>query len=174
MGGDYGPAIVPGSLEESRLIEALRYGNPELGIPPKASDPAIAFLNDVATDRTSLRRRRDFIQRMNQRLLDQHETDSRMEGMIHSLEMAFRRQTAMPDLVDLSKEAVATQKLHGIGDKATDRNGRACLLARRLSEAGVRFVQVTIDVWDHYGDTRENLPKSLAASDLPCAGLFPI
>ena len=155
----------------SSFLPAAHQGTP-VTLPAKASDPAIAFLNDAATDSASQRRRFDFIQRMNQRLLEQHETDARMEGMIHSLEMAFRMQTAMPDLVDLSKETEASQKLYGIGDKTTDRNGRACLLARRLSEAGVRFVQVTMDGWDHHGDIRASLPKTCASADLPCAGLI--
>ena len=155
----------------SSFLPAVHQGTP-VTLPAKPSDPAIAFLNDTATDNAFQRRRFDFIQRMNQRLLDQHEADARMEGMIHSLEMAFRMQTATPDLVDLSKETEATQKLYGIGDKTTDRNGRACLLARRLSEAGVRFVQVTMDGWDHHGDIRESLPKSCASADLPCAGLI--
>jgi len=51
-------------------------------------------------------------------------------------------------------------------------NGRACLLARRLSEAGVRFVQVEIDGWDHHGNIRENLPRSCVAMDQPVAGLL--
>ena len=88
--------------------------------------------------------------------------------MIHSLETAFRMRAATPDLVDLSKETKAKKKLCGIGEKTTDKNGRACLLARRLSEAGVRFVQVTMDGWDHHGDIRGGLPKVCAASDLPC------
>jgi hypothetical protein len=155
----------------SSFLPAAHQGTP-VTLPTKSSDPAIAFLNDAATDSASQRRRFDFIQRMNQRLLDQHETDARMEGMIHSLEMAFRMQTAMPDLVDLSKETEATQKLYGIGDTTTDRNGRACLLARRLSEAGVRFVQVTMDGWDHHSDIRASLPKTCASADLPCAGLI--
>lgn len=164
------PGIDTRNYSSSFLPAALQ-GTP-VTLPTKASDPAIAFLNDAATDSASQRRRFDFIQRMNQRLLDQHETDARMEGMIHSLEMAFRMQTAMPDLVDLSKETEATQKLYGIGDTTTDRNGRACLLARRLSEAGVRFVQVTMDGWDHHSDIRASLPKTCASADLPCAGLI--
>ena len=66
--------------------------------------------------------------------------------------------------VDLASESETTKKLYGIGEKTTDKNGRACLLARRLSEAGVRFVQVTMDGWDHHGDIRGALPKSCAAS----------
>ncbi len=155
----------------SSFLPAAHQGTPII-LPAKESDPAIDFLTDAATDSATQRRRFDFIQRMNSRLLSQHETDARMEGMIHSLETAYRMQTATPDLVDLSKETEATKKLYGIGGKTTDKNGRACLLARRLSEAGVRFVQVTMDGWDHHGDIRGSLPKSCAATDLPCAGLI--
>ena len=74
--------------------------------------------------------------------------------------------------MDLSQESKATQDLYGLGNPVTDKNGRACLLARRMSEAGVRFVQVTMDGWDHHGDIRGNLPKSAAGSDQPCAALI--
>jgi hypothetical protein len=153
------------------FLPAAHQGTP-LRLPAKPGDPAVDFLADPSCDSATQRRRFDFIQRMNQRLLSEHQTDSRMEGMIHSLETAFRMQTATPDLVDLSSETEATRKLYGIDEKTTDKNGRACLLARRLSEAGVRFVQVTMDGWDHHGDIRANLPKSCAATDLPCAGLI--
>ncbi len=153
------------------FLPAAHQGTPVI-LPAKESDPAIDFLTDTTTDSATQRRRFDFIQRMNHRLLAQNETDVRMEGMIHSLETAFRMQTSAPDLVDLSKETEATKKLYGIGGKTTDKNGRACLLARRLSEAGVRFVQVTMDGWDHHGDIRGSLPKTCAATDLPCAGLI--
>ena len=153
------------------FLPAAHQGTPVI-LPAKESDPAIDFLTDTTTDSATQRRRFDFIQRMNRRLLAQNETDVRMEGMIHSLETAFRMQTSAPDLVDLSKETEATKKLYGIGGKTTDKNGRACLLARRLSEAGVRFVQVTMDGWDHHGDIRGSLPKTCAATDLPCAGLI--
>ncbi|MFM8497582.1 MAG: DUF1501 domain-containing protein [Planctomycetia bacterium] len=158
-------------LYGSSFLPAVHQGTP-VTIPAKETDLPIEFLADPATDAASQRRRFDFIQRMNRRLLAEHEADLRMEGMIQSLETAFRMQAAAPGIVDLSRETEATKKLYGIGDPVTDRNGRACLLARRLSEAGVRFVQVTIDGWDHHGDIRGNLPKSCAGSDLPCAGLI--
>src|SRR5262249_13604533 len=94
-----------------------------------------------------------------------------MEGMIASFELAFRMQTETPKLVDLSGESRATRELYGIGDEPTDRHGRACLLARRLSEAGGRFVQVTINGCGHHDNNREALPRSCAGSDKPVAGL---
>jgi uncharacterized protein (DUF1501 family) len=65
-----------------------------------------------------------------------------------------------------------TLKLYGVGSASTDKNARACLLARRLCEAGVRFVQVTIGGWDHHGDIRGALPKTCAEADQPVAALI--
>jgi uncharacterized protein (DUF1501 family) len=104
--------------------------------------------------------------------LKRTKTDAQMEGIIQSFELAFRMQAETPGLVDLSGESKQTQEMYGIGDSKTDRNGRACLMARRLSEAGVRFVQVTIDGWDHHGDIRTALPNSAGGADKPIAGLI--
>jgi hypothetical protein len=136
------------------------------------SAAAIRYLVDEESSPAVQRRRLDMVQRLNQRLLDRMETDRHMEGMIQSFELAFRMQTETPRLVDLSCETQATRELYGIDRPETDRNGRACLLARRLSEAGVRFVQVTMTGWDHHGDIRHALPASCAGADQPVAGLI--
>lgn len=133
---------------------------------------AIRYLVDEESSPAVRRRRLDLVQRMNRRLLEGVETDHQMEGMIESFELAFRMQTETPRLVDLSGETPSTRDLYGLEDPATDRNGRACLLARRLSEAGVRFVQVTMGGWDHHGDIRHALPQSCAGTDRPVAGLI--
>jgi Protein of unknown function (DUF1501) len=133
---------------------------------------SIKYLVDEEVAPAVQRRRLDFVQRMNRRLLQRVESDPQLEGMIESFELAFRMQTETPKLVDLSVETKATRDLYGIGEKQTDRHGRACLLARRLSEAGVRFVQVTIGGWDHHGNIRDALPKSCGESDKPVAGLI--
>jgi uncharacterized protein (DUF1501 family) len=98
--------------------------------------------------------------------------DSAMEGMIESFELAFRMQSEAPGLMDLSKETKATQKLYGIEEKETRDLGQQCLLARRLVEAGVRFVQVNDDGWDHHASIRDGLPKKCRQVDRPIAGLI--
>jgi hypothetical protein len=95
-------------LYGSSFLPAAHQGTPVI-LPAKESDPAIDFLTDSATDSATQRRRFDFIQRMNRRLLDRDAADARLEGMVHSLETAFRMQTATPELVDLSKETEATK-----------------------------------------------------------------
>jgi hypothetical protein len=135
-------------------------------------EAAIRYLVDDETTPAVQRRKLDLIQTMNRRLLQRVESDRWMEGTIESFELAFRMQAETPRLVDLSRETEATKNLYGIGQPHTDRHGRACLLARRLSEAGVRFVQVTIGGWDHHGNIRGALPQSCASSDQPVAGLI--
>ena len=154
----------------SGFLPAAHQGTP-VNVTSGKESP-IKYLVDNDSTPTSQRRRLDFVQKMNRRLLDRVQSDLPMEGMIESFELAFRMQTETPKLVDLSTETKATQELYGIGEGATDRHGRACLLARRLSEAGVRFVQVTIGGWDHHGNIKGALPGSCAGSDKPVAGLI--
>ncbi len=156
----YGSAFLPASHQGTKLVAPLN---------DKMSP--VENLRDVSGDAVVQRERLDFVQKMNRRLAGELEGDAGMQGMIDSMELAFRMQTATPALVDLSKETQATRALYGVGEKDTDRNGRACLLARRLSEAGVRFVQVTMAGWDHHVDIRGSLPKSCAATDRPAAAL---
>ncbi len=163
----------PGDVRtySASFLPAMHQGTP-LRVPGNNSEPAIKNLRDPDTKPEAQRRRLNFLQGMNQRLLKRVKTDAQMEGIIQSFELAFRMQAETPGLVDLSGESNETQEMYGIGDSKTDRNGRACLMARRLSEAGVRFVQVTIDGWDHHGDIRTALPNSAGGADKPIAGLI--
>ena len=90
--------------------------------------------------------------------------------------MAFRMQSEAPDLVDLEKESEVTKKLYGIGEKTTDDFGRQCLLARRLSESGVRFVQCSHHGsgkdWDQHSKLKQGHEKNAAEVDKPIAGLL--
>ena len=168
-------SIQPGSdvrLYGSSFLPASHQGTVISGVPTDAKTSAIRFLNDPSTTTDVQRRQMDLVQSMNRRLLGRVQHDAQMEGMIDSFELAFRMQAETPKLVDISQESKATQELYGIGKEPTDKAGRACLLARRLSEAGVRFVQVTLGGWDHHGDIRGNLPKTAAQADQPCAALI--
>ncbi len=86
--------------------------------------------------------------------------DPAVEAVLHSYELAWRMQSQAPAVLDLASESPSTLALYGIGEKGTDEFGRQCLAARRLCEAGVRFVQVT------YGDNTAN-PRWDQHSDLP-------
>lgn len=155
----------------SGFLPAAHQGTP-LTVPTDAKTLPIENLRNASADDDVQRRRLDLTRRLNQRLIDDLHGDADMEGMIQNMELAFRMQAATPQLVDLSKESRATLDLYGIGGKESDKHGRACLLARKLSESGVRFVQVTMDGWDHHGDIRGNLPRLCRQTDQPVAGLL--
>jgi hypothetical protein len=114
----------------------------------------------------------DFIQQLNRGKLqrDRHQPD--VEGVIESFELAFKMQTEMPAALNWTSESEATKKLYGIGDPQTDDFGRKCLLARRLLQAGVRFVEVTHGNWDHHFNLGTALERSCREVDKPLAGLL--
>ena len=93
----------------------------------------------------------DLLQEMNREHLAATGPDQALEGRIESFELAFRMQTTAPDLQDISGESPATLRLYGIDNPVTENFGRQCLMARRFSERGVRFVQVTHSYkWDQH------------------------
>lgn len=109
------------------------------------------------------------------------EEDSRLSARIASFELAFRMQKEAPEAFTWETESPATKKLYGIGAAATDIFGKQCLLARRLIERGVRFVQVyhtqtskrsSCQLWDQHSGLKTELPANCAATDRPIAGLL--
>jgi hypothetical protein len=118
----------------------------------------------------------DFLQKMN--AMDTLDGDTEMAARISAYELAFRMQSAAPEAVDLTKESAATKQLYGIDRKPTAEFGARCLLARRLVERGVRFVQlysgggpVSIQ-WDAHKDLVGNHEKMCRMTDQPVAGLI--
>jgi len=100
-----------------------------------------------------------------------------VESAIGNYELAARMQTAVPELADLSGESAATLKMYGVGEPATDVYGRQCLIARRLVERGVRFVELLpqslgFDRWDQHSNLLEGHAKNSLAVDQPIAGLL--
>ena len=148
------------------------YQGTAVGEAGKAKDANIRYLQDPSISSKQQRRQLDLIQSMNRRKLAELETDQNMEGMIESFEIAFKMQAEAPGLLDLGKESEATLELYGVNEKETDNFGRQCLLARRMVEAGVRFVQVTDGGWDHHAQIRKGLPIRCKAIDKPIAGLI--
>ncbi len=125
----------------------------------------------------------DYVQQLNRGAAESLGEVAEVDGLIASYELAFRMQGELPKVLDLSKETAATLKMYGIdtprggggggapsGGSGTF--GRQCLLARRLVEAGVRFVEVTVGGWDHHSRLKESLTSSCSAIDKPIAGLL--
>jgi uncharacterized protein (DUF1501 family) len=116
----------------------------------------------------------DLVQRLNRAHLESRGDDA-LQARIDAYELAFRMQAAAPELVDLADETVETHRLYGLDDKATQEFGRRCLLARRMIERGVRFVQLysgDTNGWDAHNDVRDNHSKMCRATDRPVAALL--
>ena len=97
---------------------------------------------------------------------------SRLQARISNYELAFRMQTTAPELIDLSEETRATRELYGIGNGPADRFGKMCLMARRMVERGVRYVQLISGGWDAHGGCRGNHDGQAKKTDQPIAGLI--
>ena len=123
------------------------------------------------------RQRRDLslIDRLNQRHLAERDFDDRLNARVRAYELAFRMQAAAPALVDIRQETAATHRLYGIDRKSTREFGERCLLARRMIENGVRFVQLysgDTNGWDAHSDVDKNHSQYCQRTDLPVAGLL--
>jgi hypothetical protein len=108
----------------------------------------------------------------NRRHRDQRPGDSRLDARIANYELAYRMQTATPELMAIESETAATHALYGIGEKDTDRFGKMCLLARRMVERGVRYVQLINTDWDGHGECAKNHATNAGRTDGPIAGLL--
>jgi len=136
-----------------------------------AKDASFRFLGSK-TDPIVQRQKLDLLQAMNRERLART-PDPGIEGLIESMELAYRMQSEAPPVMDMGAEPDHIKSLYGIGEKATDNYGRQCLLARRFAEAGVRFIQVsTPNVWDQHGGLKAGHAKNAAAVDKPIAGLL--
>jgi hypothetical protein len=117
----------------------------------------------------------ELVQQMNREHLAARDGDDELSARIKAYELAFRMQSAAPDLVDLKDESAETLDLYGLGRKETREFGQRCLLARRMIERGVRFVQVysgDTNGWDAHNDVLKNHGQYCQATDLPVAGLL--
>lgn len=117
----------------------------------------------------------DFLAQLNRRFSKDKPDDTELLARLNSYELAYRMQSAAPEAADLSKESEATKKLYGIGNSVTDKYGTMCLLARRLVERDVRFIQLysgSGSAWDAHNNIEANHSKMCASSDLPIAGLL--
>ena len=144
------------------------------GTAVRPREPRILNLQPPAQMRGMPQKRYlSYLERLNRRHLESHPGERDLEARIASYELAARMQTAAREALDLSKETAATRKLYGLDDPVTRDYGTRCLLARRLVERGVRFVQVftSNQFWDHHGALRTALPAACRKTDRPAAAL---
>jgi len=119
------------------------------------------------------RRQLDLLQEFNRDYAAVSPSDLRLEARIESFELAFRMQMEAPSVLNMSDESAATLRLYGIDGGQTDNFGRQCLLARRLVEQGVRFVQCSHSYkWDQHSDLKNGHENNAREVDRPIAGLI--
>ena len=113
------------------------------------------------------------LDRLNRRHLEQHPGESDLESRIRSFELAAAMQTAAKEALDISSEPQYIRRLYGLDEDATREYGTRCLIARRLVERGVRFVQLFLggQPWDHHTAIRQALPAICRRTDKPAAAL---
>lgn len=158
---NYGSSFLPAVYQGTRIGHSDR--------PIRfASVPNLSAKQPVADQRKEL----DFIQTLNREKLNRDTFNPEVDGVIQSYELAFRMQREMPEVLDLASETAATQKAYGIGSEQCDDMGRKCLLARRMIEAGVRFVEITHGNWDHHFSLNTKLKQSCDEVDQPIAALL--
>lgn len=114
----------------------------------------------------------DFIKGLNQEKLVRDQYHPEVEGIIESFELAFRMQDEVPEVLDISGEPESVLNLYGINNNTTAGFARQCLSARRLAEAGVRFIQVNHGNWDHHQNLKDGLERNSAEIDQPIAALL--
>ncbi|MFN7767235.1 MAG: DUF1501 domain-containing protein [Planctomycetaceae bacterium] len=170
------PTLTHGGVNaySSAFLPAVYQGTP-LGNASIPSDRAkIPFIeNAEGTARHLQRLELDLLHEMNVERQSETGPDTALEARINSFELAFRMQSAAPELQDLSGESETIQKLYGLDNPQTANFGRQCLMARRFIERGVRFVQCTHSYkWDQHGGLRADHTKNALEVDQPIAALL--
>jgi hypothetical protein len=143
-------------------------------------DPIVDLKPPSSMTAEQQRARLDLLAQLNELDMQRHPGNTDLAARISAYELAFRMQGCAPDALDINQESEATRKLYGLDDKLTEPFGRQCLMARRLVERGVRFVQLfhggmgnqNTDTWDAHGDLKTNHSQHAAESDRPIAGLL--
>jgi hypothetical protein len=143
------------------------------GTPLRAKGSPILDLNPPAGVRASAQRKNlDLLAELEKHHQQSHPENQALAARLHSYELAFRMQAQVPDIIDINREDKSTQAMYGIGEPDTDGFGRRCLLARRLIEKGVRFVQVYAGGWDSHDYIEKSHGARIQSVDKPMAALI--
>lgn len=172
------PTLAHGGVNNwgAAFLPAYCQGTPIGNASISSSKAVVKHIRNARLDLPSQRRQLDFIASMNREHMRGAGDESVLESRLNSFELAFRMQSAMPEIQSLDQESEAIHRLYGIDDPVTEDFGRQCLMARRLLERGVRFVQVTHSdsevQWDQHSDLYHGHTKNAAEVDKPIAGFL--
>jgi hypothetical protein len=152
---NYGSAFLPAHFQGTRISDTGYLPNLKAAVTTKLQ-----------------RRQLDLVQSMNRDFAAQPGSPDPVESIISSYELAFRMQGKVPELLDISKEPLHVREAYGVSDGPAGSFARQCLMARRLSEAGVRFVEICHPGWDHHNNLHQGLIDRTHAVDRPTAALL--
>jgi hypothetical protein len=174
-----GPSLGNGGPRNfgSAFLPAVHQGTP-VGRAGRPSSEMVFRNIALGREKDLASRQFDLQQSLNKAQLQQQPGEQELEAVVNSYELAWRMQTRAPEVVDVERESAATLDAYGINQKSTDDFGRKCLMARQLSEAGVRFVQVNYNnnsssnpAWDQHSNMPQHANHA-AAVDQPIAALL--
>jgi hypothetical protein len=159
LGGaqNYGSSFLPAMYQGTRI---------------DGNDRNIADIHNKFLTQSQQRRQLDLIQQMNRDMARKAGPNEQLDGVIESFELGFRMQGAVPKLMDISDEKPETLAMYGADAGPTQNFGRQCLLARRFADAGVRFIEVCQQGWDHHNGLKQRLTQQCGAIDKPIAALL--
>ncbi len=165
---NFGSAFLP-AIYGGTAIGNARRGN----FDRRFGQTPIGSMPDIRNPRFNTEQQRaqlDLIQSLNRESTSADR--AAVDGVIESYELAFRMQDAVPQLMDTTQESASTIAMYGADSGPTANFGQQCLMARRLVEAGVRFVEISQGNWDHHRNLSQDLPDSCHQIDKPIAGLL--
>jgi hypothetical protein len=172
------PTLAHGGINNwsSAFLPAAYQGTPFGNASVPADQARVKFIANSRRSRDLQRLQLDRLNAMNREHQSNSAPDPSLEARINSFELAFRMQSEIPKVEDLSGESTATRSLYGLDDPVTANFGRMCLMARRFAEAGVRFIQVTHSdgkvQWDQHSDLKDGHEKNAREVDQPIAALL--
>ncbi|TWT63629.1 DUF1501 domain-containing protein [Rubinisphaera italica] len=159
---NYGSAFLPAKHQATTLGRAGSLGSGRIN-----------NTHNKLMDSQEQRQHLNLIQQLNQNHLKSVGQGPDIEGAIEAFELAYRMQTIAPEVLDIDHETPDTYKRYGIDEKVTSNFGKQCLMARRLAESGVRYIQIsTGNVWDQHGNLKSGHEKNALNVDKPIAGLI--
>ncbi len=162
---NYGSSFLPATVQGMPIkVSGGRRGR-------RAQDPVADIRNPRQSEKQQ-RAQLDLLKDLNKANARRRKGSDDIDAVIESYELAFRMQSELPELLDITKEKKRTLEAYGIGGAETDAFGRQCLIARHLAEAGVRFIEVGMGGWDHHRNLREDLPAKCREIDKPIAALL--
>jgi len=172
------PTLAFGGINNwSSAFLPAEYQGTALGNASIPSDKArVRYITNSRLPRDIQRLQLEQLLRQNAQAREQASAEAALAARLNSFELAFRMQSSIPQIEDLSGESQTTQALYGLDDPVTANFGRMCLVARRFAEAGVRFIQVThndhLVQWDQHSDLKNGHGKNAREVDRPIAGLL--